>query len=187
MRSHFRIALAFAGLALLPGRAACATPRARAWAAPLPQKPYDMDYLSPDESDKIRDADTPAERIKLYTAFADDRLKKFDYEIHRTAPERNRDELLNNLLNGYAGCIDDASDQIDVARDKQMDVRDAVKLLVGKEKDFLDQLTKYEKDAPDVDAYRDTLDDAIDGTKEDMSDAQDALKEMLPPPVRRKQ
>jgi len=159
----------------------------RALAAPVPQKPYDMDYLSPDEADKIRDADTPAERIKLYMAFAEDRLKKFDYEIHRTAPERNLGEILNNLLNGYAGCVDDASDQIDVARDKQMDIREELKLMIGKEKAFLDQLTKYQKDAPDLDEYRDTLDDAVDGTKEDMTDAQDAQKEMLPPPVRRKQ
>jgi hypothetical protein len=160
---------------------------ARARAARAAQKPYDMDYLSPDEADKIRDADTPAERIKLYMAFADDRLKKFDYEIHRTAPERNRDELLNNLLNGYAGCVDDASDQIDVARDKQMDIREALKLMISKEENFLEQLQKYEKEAPDVDEYRDTLDDAIEGTKEDMADARDAQKEMLPAPVRRKQ
>jgi hypothetical protein len=181
MRSRYWIALVLAGW--VAGGAVCA----RVWAARLPQKPYDMDYLSPDEADKIRDADTPAERIKLYIGFADDRLKKFDYEIHRTAPERNRDELLNNLLNGYAGCVDDASDQIDVARDKQMDIREVLKLMIGKEREFLEQLTKYQKDAPDVDAYRDTLDDAVDGTKEDMADAEEAQKEMLPPPVRKKQ
>ena len=45
------------------------------------------DYLTDSESDRIRDADTPAERIKLYISFAEDRLKKFEYEIHRTAPE----------------------------------------------------------------------------------------------------
>jgi hypothetical protein len=181
MQSRYWIALVLAGW--MASGAVCA----RARAARLPQKPYDMDYLSPDEADKIRDADTPAERIRLYIGFADDRLKKFDYEIHRTAPERNRDELLNNLLNGYAGCVDDASDQIDVARDKQMDVREVLKLMIGKEKEFLDQLTKYQKDAPDIDAYRDTFDDAVDGTKEDMADAEQAQKEMLPPPVRKKQ
>jgi hypothetical protein len=45
-----------------------------------PQK----DYLSETEADKIRDAVTPPERIKLYISFADDRLKKFQYELTRT-------------------------------------------------------------------------------------------------------
>ncbi len=38
-----------------------------------PQK----DYLTDAEADKIRDAVTPAGRIKLYISFAEDRLKKF--------------------------------------------------------------------------------------------------------------
>jgi len=144
------------------------------------------DYLGEDEADKIRDADTPAARIKLYVAFADDRLKKFDYELHRTAPERRRDEILNGLLNAYAGCVDDGADQIQVAKDKQLDIRDALKLMDSKEKEFLETLQKYEKDGPDLDDYRDTLEDAIDGTKDAISDAESALKTALPAPVRRK-
>ncbi|HTW23797.1 MAG TPA: hypothetical protein VMD78_09360 [Candidatus Baltobacteraceae bacterium] len=144
------------------------------------------DYLADDEADKIRDADTPDARIKLYIAFAEDRLKKFDYELHRTNPERRRDEILNGLLNAYAGCIDDGADQIQVAKDKQMDIRDGLKLMDSKEKEFLATLQKYEKDGPDLDDYRDTLEDAIDGTKDAISDAEDALKTALPAPVRRK-
>src|SRR5580700_3474220 len=60
-----------------------------------PQK----DYLSETEADKIRDAVTPPERIKLYISFADDRLKKFQYELTRTVPEGRRAEILNGLLN----------------------------------------------------------------------------------------
>ncbi len=37
------------------------------------------DYLSDYEADKIRDAETPNERIKLFVQFADERLKKFQY------------------------------------------------------------------------------------------------------------
>ena len=73
------------------------------------------DYLSDEEADKIRDADTPSLRIKLYLTFAEDRLTKFEYEIHRTIPERHRSDILNSLLNGYAGCMDDAADQIALA------------------------------------------------------------------------
>jgi hypothetical protein len=154
---------------------------------PRPQDYTPKDYLSDDEAGKIRDADTPEARIKLYLAFAEDRLKKFDYELKRTVPERRRSEILNGLLNGYAGCIDDGADQIQVAEDKQMDIRDALKLMDTKEKEFLQTLLKWDKGAPDLDDYRDTLEDAIDGTKDAISDAEEAEKTALPGPVRRKQ
>jgi len=144
------------------------------------------DYLSQEEADKIRDERSSNERIKLYILFAEDRLKKFDYELNRTVPERRRTEILNGLLNGYVGCVDDAADQIALAREKQQDIREALKLMLVKDKEFLDALEKYEKDGPDLDTYKDTLEDAIDGTKDALADAQDALKEMLPAPVRRK-
>jgi len=152
-------------------------------AQPLPQE---KDYLTDSESDKIRDADTPAERIRLYVSFAEDRLKKFEYEIHRTVPERRRSEILNALLNGYSGCVDDAADQIDVAKEKQMDIRDALKSMRSKDKEFLEILQKYDKDGPELDTYKDTLEDAIDGTKDALSDLDDAEKEATPGPVRRK-
>ena len=166
-------------LALVGVRSVCARPR--------PQDFTPKDYLSDDEADKIRDADTPDARIKLYVAFAEDRLKKFDYELKRTVPEARRSEVLNALLNGYAGCVDDAADQIQVAQDKQMDIRDGLKLMDTKEKEFLDTLEKWDKGAPDLDDYRDTLEDAIDGTKDAISDAEAAEKTALPAPVRRKQ
>lgn len=144
------------------------------------------DYLSDEEADKIRDAGTPSDRIKLYIGFADDRLKKFDYELNRTTAERRRTEILNGLLNAYAGCVDDSADQIDVAREKQMDIHAALKLMQSKLNDYLDQLQKYDKGGKDLNIYHDTLEDAIQGTKDALSDVEDALKEMLPAPVRRK-
>ena len=161
-----------------------------AWvAASLPVRAAQFeprDYLSSEEADKIRDADTPAARIKLYLAFAEDRLKKFDYELNRTPPQRGRTELLNTLLNGYAGCVDDGADQIAMAREKQMDIRAALKLMHTKYAEFLSQLQKYDKDGKDLDSYRDTLKDAIEGTQDALSDVDEAEKEMLPAPVRRK-
>jgi hypothetical protein len=156
-------------------------------AALRPQDYTPKDYLSDEEADKIRDAQTPDERIKLYIAFAEDRLKKFDYELKRAVPEARESDILNGLLNGYVGCIDDGADQIQVARDKQMDIRNGLKLMDTKEKEFLELLEKYDKGAPRLDDYRDTLEDAIDGTKDALSDAEEAEKTALPAPVRRKQ
>jgi hypothetical protein len=149
-------------------------------------RPQLRDYLSDEEADKIRDADTPALRIKLYMSFADDRLKKFDYELKRTAPERGRFEILNGLLNGYEGCMDDASNEIDDAKLKQTDIHEALKLMDAKGKMFLVQLRAYEKHGRDLVSYRDTLEDAIDSTNDALSDVASAEKRMLPAPIRRK-
>jgi hypothetical protein len=152
--------------------------------APAPQQ---KDYLSDGEADKVRDAREPAERIKLYMAFAEDRLTKFQYELDRNVQERRRDEILNGLLNGYAGCIDDAADQIALATEKHADIHEALKLMRAKDTAFLVTLQKWEKDGPELDTYRDTLEDAIAGTKDALDDITEAEKESQAPPVRRKQ
>jgi hypothetical protein len=169
--------------AILISAVVAGTARARVASAP----PQLKDYLSEQESDKIRDARMPADRMRLYVSFAEDRLTKFEYEIGRNVQERRRDEILNGLLNGYAGCVDDGADQIALAEEKHLDIRDALKLMQTKEKAFLEILEKYDKDGPELDTYRETLEDAIEGTKDALSDVADALKEAQAPPVRRKQ
>jgi hypothetical protein len=149
----------------------------------VPQK---KEYLTQAEADKIRDAETPAERIRIFVSFAEDRLKKFQYELGRTVQERRRSEILNGLLNGYAGCVDDAADQIAIAREKQADIRAALKLMKSKGQQFLDVLEKLDLGGPEFDTYKDTLEDAVEGTKDALADVEKAEKEMSPPPVRRK-
>jgi hypothetical protein len=144
------------------------------------------DYLTDAEGDRVRDAVTPPERMKLFVEFAGDRLKKFQYELTRTVPEGRRAEILNGLLNAYAGCIDDAADQIEVAREKQVDIRGSLKMMQSKGKEFLEALQKINQGGPEYDTYKDTLQDAIEGTQDALSDVDKALKELNPAPVRRK-
>src|SRR5271165_5935207 len=115
------------------------------------------DYLTDAEGDRIRDAVTPPERMKLFVEFAGDRLKKFQYELTRTVPEGRRAEILNGLLNAYAGCIDDAADQIEVAREKQVDIRASLKIMQTKGKEYLEALQKINEGGPEYDTYKDTL------------------------------
>jgi hypothetical protein len=144
------------------------------------------DYLTNTESDKIRDAYLPGDRIKLFLSFADDRLKKFQYELNRKTPEGRRTEILNSLLNAYQGCVDDAADQIGVARDKQVDIRPQLKLMESKTKEFMTVLNQLNEGGPEYDTYKDTLEDALEGTKDAQNDVAEALKELTPVPVRRK-
>lgn len=144
------------------------------------------DYLSDTESDKIREANNPSLRMVLFVTFADDRMSKFKYVLAHPNNDRKRPEQLNALLNAYTGCIDDAADQIDVAREKQQDIRAGLKSLNAKGKDYLAYLQELSKTGPELDSYKDTLDDAIEATQDALTDAQKAQKE-ISAPIRRKQ
>jgi hypothetical protein len=143
------------------------------------------DYLSSLESDKIRDAETTTERIKLFVTFADDRLKKFQYEMQHPSSNKHT-EMLNALLNGYVGCIDDAADLIQLGIEKQENIRPAIDMMATRTKEFLEALNKISSDGTEVETFKDNLDDAIDGTRDAMNEAEKAKKNVAPPPVRRK-
>jgi len=143
------------------------------------------DYLSAVEADKIRDAETPNERIKLFLNFADDRLKKFQYELEHPTSNRHAD-MLNSLLNAYIGCVDDAADLIQLGLEKQDNIRQGIDLMTSRAKEFLAVLEKISTDGPEREIYKDNLDDAIEGTRDAMNDAKKAKKKVAPPPVRRK-
>ncbi len=144
------------------------------------------DYLTTLEADRIRDAEQPALRIKLFVEFAADRLKKFHYELARPSSERMRAERLNSLLNAYTGCVDDAAELIDLGRERQADIRAGIKELQKRAKEFLPQLEKLAAEGKDLALYKDTLQDAIEATKQAQADADKAAKELAPAPVRRK-
>jgi hypothetical protein len=143
------------------------------------------DYLSSMESDKIRDAETTNARINLFITFADDRLKKFQYELQHPSSNRHG-ELLNALMNGYVGCLDDAADLVQLGIEKQENIRQGIDSIASRGKEFLEALNKIAADKIDIDIYKDNLDDAIQGTRDAINDAEKAKKAVAPPPVRRK-
>jgi hypothetical protein len=152
-----------------------------AQARPASQK----DYLSNLEADKIRDAETVNDRIKLFLSFAEDRLKKFQYELDHPSSNRHSD-MLNSLLNAYVGCVDDAADLIALGIEKQENIRQGVDLMVTRTKEFLMTLEKLSAEGAERGIYKENLDDAIEGTRDAMNDAEKAKKRVAPPPVRRK-
>jgi len=143
------------------------------------------DYLSAVEADKIRDAETTNDRIKLFLTFAEDRLKKFQYELQHPSSNKHP-EMLNALMNAYVGCVDDAADLVQLGIQKQENIRPAIDLMASRTKEFLQILEKLSADGTEIDIYKDNLDDAIEGTRDAMNDAEKAKKAVAPPPVRRK-
>src|ERR1700723_25004 len=150
-------------------------------AAPQAQK----DYLSGVEADKIREAETPNDRISLFLTFADDRLKKLQYEMEHPS-QTNHAEMINSLLNAYVGCVDDAADLIQLGIEKQHNIRKGIDLMASRTKEFLGILQKIPTDAADAELYKENLDDAMEGTRDAPKEAEAAKKNVAPPPVRRK-
>ena len=169
------------GILLLLAAVLSAAPAAR---TTVPQK---KEYLSEAEADKIRDAGMTGPRIVLYAAFAGDRVKKLQYEFaHMDAADQKRTDRLNNLINAYTGCIDDAADLVDLGIEKQEDIRDGVKALQAQIKGALPYLQDLAIKGPERETYKDNLEDAIEATQDAAKDLDKATKEMAPPPVRRK-
>ena len=166
-----RLTLAFGLIALLSGVVAAQV--------------VEKDYLSAMEADKIRDAETPNERIKLFVQFADDRLKKFQYELEHPS-QTNHTQMLNYLMNAYVGCVDDAADLMQEGVQKQQNVRAGIDLIANKTKEFLEILKKIQAEGKEIEVYKENIEDAIEGTQDAINDAEKAKKSVAPPPVRRK-
>jgi hypothetical protein len=88
-------------------------------------------------------------------------------------------------MNSYIGCVDDAADLIQLGIEKQENIRQGIELMASKAKEFLTTLQKFYSSA-EVEAFKDNLDDAMEGTRDAMNDAENAKKKVAPPPVRRK-
>ena len=155
---------------------------ARAWAQDQP------DFLSPAEADQVRDAPSMSDRIKLFLDFAQDRLKKVQYELQLTSPQVDKPQLLKGLLQGYSGCMDEAADRIQEGQHAAAKIRPAIKDMEKRGKAYLETLKTIEgANGPELASYKDSLDDAISATQDALSDTEKASKEYGSGPIRRKQ
>src|SRR5260370_13412476 len=144
-----------------------------------------MDDRPAGQPAQSREPETGDERINLYLNSADDRLKKFQYDLEHPSSNRHAD-MLNSLLNAYGGCVDDAADLIQLGLEKQDNIRQGIDLMTSRTKEFLVVLEKISTDGPEREIYKENLDDAIEGTRDAMNDAEKAKKKVAPPPIRRK-
>ncbi len=146
------------------------------------------DFLSPAEADKVRDTPDANGRIKLFVDFAEDRLKKLQYELQLTTPQVDKPTILNGLLHGYSSCLDEAADRIDDGQQKGAKIRPAIKDMEKRGKGYLETLKTIEgAKGPELASYKDSLDDAISATQGALNTAAKASKEYGSVPIRRKQ
>jgi hypothetical protein len=130
------------------------------------------DFLTDTEIDKVREAQEPVARIKLYLSFANQRLDQLRSIMAKDRPGRSGE--IRQLLEDYTSIIDAIGTISDDALVRKTDVTAAPAVIGESEKKFLDQLTKVQSSSPrDLEMYDFELKEAIATT----SDSMDLAKE----------
>lgn len=133
------------------------------------------DFLTSDEVEKIRDAQEPNERLKLYVLFARQRMDQLQQAISKE--KKGRSLQIRELLEDYAGIID-AIDSVsdDALKRKAGLTTEGTTAVDTAEKRFLAQLQKVQDSAPgDLELYDTALKEAIAATSDSMELAQGDL------------
>jgi hypothetical protein len=149
-------------------------------------RPPQQDFLTQTEADKIRDAESANERIKLFLDFADDRLFRFKRELKMQGAGPRWADFLNDLLDSFTSCVDSATDRISDAINQGEDVRDGINDVKKRVPQFLDDLEKIKKQGMELKLYEDTLNDTIDDLHEDIKSAEKAEKKLQMNPPKKK-
>ena len=121
------------------------------------------DYLSEDEEDKLREAQDPSERIKLYLEFEQARLDQLDSFRSKPAdPKYDNGAFMDGLLTQFIGLNDELRNWIDDQYDRNGDMRRGLHLLLDTGPKQLEQLRRMQQ-SPDANSadYGDSLRDAV--------------------------
>jgi hypothetical protein len=125
------------------------------------------DFLTPDEVDRVREAQEPNERLKLYTNFARQRLDQIQALLKQE--KEGRAGLMQDLLEQYSQIIDSIDTVADDALQKKVNIDAGMKAVADAEKKMLPVLEKILESHPkDLDRYEFSLSLAIDTTRDSL-------------------
>jgi hypothetical protein len=132
------------------------------------------DFLTNDEIEKVRDAQEPNERLKLYVLFARQRMDQLQQLLAKD--KKGRSVLARELLSDYSKIIDAIDTVSDDALKRHATLGEGTAAVTAAEKRFLGQLQKVQDAAPpDIDLYEIELKEAISATSDSMELAQGDL------------
>ncbi len=127
----------------------------------------ERDFLTSDEVEKVREAQEPNDRLKLYVLFARQRLDQLQRLLQKQ--KRGRSLEARELLEDYDKIIDAIDTVSDDALQRGADIALGAAAVHDGESHFLAQLQKIkESGPPDLDLYELELKDAIGNTSDSL-------------------
>ncbi len=125
------------------------------------------DFLTEDEIEKVREAQLPNDRLRLYALFAKQRLDQLQRLLEKE--KKGRSLSARELLEDYSKIIDAIDTVSDDALKRGVDITEGTVAVATSEKRFLAQLQKIEdRNLPDVDLYEVALKEAMASTSDSM-------------------
>lgn len=132
------------------------------------------EFLRADEIDQIRLAQDPNDRLKLYVAFARERLGQVQQLLQNGKPGSSI--LVHDLLDDYNSIIDALDTVSDDALERKLTIDKGAKEVADGEKAMLPMLEKIRDSKPkDLARYQFVLEQAIESTRDSMESASEDL------------
>jgi hypothetical protein len=133
----------------------------------VPLAAQQRDFLTPDETDQLREVQEPNERLALYSKWALLRLDEIEQMIASNRP--GRAAFIHDLLEDYGHIIEATDAVADDALRRKISIDAGVTTLTGSEKDMVTRLQKIRDAKPkDLTRYEFALSDAIDTTQDSL-------------------
>lgn len=132
------------------------------------------DFLTEDEVERIRLAQEPNERMKLYLQFARQRVDQLEQLFSK--PKAGRSILIHDLLEQYAKIIEAIDIVADDALKRNSVINEGMTLVLGAERKLLEKLEKFSKlEANDSSRYEFSLQTAIETTRDSIESSEEDL------------
>jgi hypothetical protein len=134
----------------------------------------ERDFLTSEETDLVREAQEPNQRLELYTHFARQRLSQIDLLLKEARP--GSAGMVHDLLDEYGRIVDEMDNVAEDALERKLDIAKGVKAVVAAEKEFLPQLEKIrDSQSKDLGRYEFVLTQAIETTRDSIDSGSEDL------------